>query len=193
MLGPICEVCFKGIALVPHLPGTKILSIGSYEDETLRKLIHAFKYEGMMSAAKPIEQLIKKHLKQGPSLLNSNIENSVIIPVPLHARKEKNRGFNQAAIIADLLGKFLEIEVRRDILKRIRNTDPQIKLATSKDRAANMKGAFALTENAKEEIEDKNIILVDDVYTSGATMKAAIKTLRQAGAKKILIFVMART
>ncbi len=189
-LGPICELCFEGITLKPYLSPAEVISIGSYEDETLRKLIHTFKYEKIRSIDKTIGALIKKYLKQEPFLLNA--ENSIIVPIPLHPKKERKRGFNQAEVIAQILGKQLKIEVRTDIVKRIKNTDPQISLKNSKERAVNIKDAFKLLKNAETKIQNKNIIVVDDVYTSGATIKEASRILKKLNPKKITAFVIAK-
>ena len=107
---------------------------------------------------------------------------SVFIPIPLHPSRRRLRGFNQAEIIARILSKRFDIPVQTDILKRIRKTIPQVDMKNREDRLLNMKNVFIIyTRLSKNNL----IILVDDVYTTGATMQSACEVLKRAGTKTV--------
>lgn len=105
----------------------------------------------------------------------------VIVPVPLHARKKRQRGFNQAEIIAKELGKELGIPVETDVIIRKRYTRPQKEL-NDKERRKNLKEAFAAVKVWKKA---KNVLLIDDIYTTGSTIDTVAKELKRAGARKV--------
>ena len=104
-----------------------------------------------------------------------------IIPVPLHRSRRRKRGFNQAEILARELGAATGIPVRTDVLFRVKKTSPQKSLG-KKERQANLKGAFAVSGAWKP---GKNVVLIDDIYTTGATLDRAAKMLRKAGARNV--------
>ncbi len=104
-----------------------------------------------------------------------------IIPVPLHASRQRKRGFNQAEIIARELGRLTEIPCCTKVLFRIKKTVPQ-KLLDDEQRTGNLKGAFAVSKEWKAV---ENVLLIDDIYTTGATLERAAKMLRKAGARNI--------
>jgi len=113
----------------------------------------------------------------------------MIVPVPLHIKKLRQRGFNQSAILARALKKKWRIPLNYFLLKRAKFTLTQTGL-DKKEREKNIKGAFEVT--SAKDVKDKNIILVDDVYTTGATVNECAKTLRKAGAKDVAILTLAR-
>ena len=104
-----------------------------------------------------------------------------IMPVPLHPSRKRKRGFNQAEIIAGELSVLTGIPLRTDVLFRIKKTSPQKSLGR-KERQANLKGAFAVSGAWKA---CKNVLLIDDIYTTGATLERAAKMLRIAGAQNV--------
>lgn len=110
----------------------------------------------------------------------------VIVPVPLHRKKKRLRGYNQAEIIARHLGTKLAIPVASDIVVRTRYTEPQKKL-NDKERKKNLQHAFQVTEKLKNY---KNILLIDDIYTTGSTMNEIARELKQAGVRKVWFFTI---
>ncbi len=110
----------------------------------------------------------------------------VIIPIPLHPRRLEKRGYNQAGVIAEALGKKLGISVNQKILKRQKNTKPQKEL-NHQERQKNMKNAFVVGKK----LSGENILLVDDIYTTGSTIEEAAKELKKAGAAKIFFLTIA--
>ncbi|MCP6720196.1 MAG: ComF family protein [Patescibacteria group bacterium] len=164
----------------------------SYQNEVIRELIHMLKYKRIKTALEPLTEIMGSYLEKVISNLLLVISNSVIIPIPLHAKKERRRGFNQATLIADILHQYLEAKfpVERANLVKIKSTSSQTDLKDYEERTRNVERCFAL--NYPEKIKGKNILLVDDVFTSGATMKEAVRVLKLAGAKKIIGFVIAK-
>lgn len=114
---------------------------------------------------------------------------TVIIPVPLHVKRLRKREFNQSAIIGSVIGKTYGIPVAANTLMRHRHTRPQVEL-DGRDRKENVAGAFSV-ENLKI-IEGKEIILIDDVYTSGSTINECSKVLKKNGAEKVSVITIAR-
>ncbi len=108
-------------------------------------------------------------------------EAELLIPVPIHRRRMIKRGYNQAALIAKHLNKYLQLELREDVLVRIKNTKVQNKL-NDKDRRKNVTGAFGISENV---VQYKKVILVDDIYTTGSTISSCAQILKAAGAAQV--------
>lgn len=111
------------------------------------------------------------------------------MPVPLHKQRYKERGFNQAALVAKELAKLKGIEFEKRALVKIKNTLPQTNLMAG-PRASNVKGAFSIKH--KEKIEGKTVMLVDDVYTTGSTLKECSLTLLAGGVKEVKAVTVAQ-
>ena len=140
-----------------------------------------------------MERLVKKYLSGVNTSEIGDSKNSIIIPIPLHHKKRRKRGFNQSDIIADILSQYLNLPVYKNVLKKIRDTKPQMTLRKSEERSENISNSFTLAENYPKDIEGKNIIIVDDVCTSGATIKEARKVLSRLKPRKVIGFVIAKT
>lgn len=172
-----------------------LAAASSYQNKIVREIIHSLKYNRMTAAMKPIGKIIENYLNK--IIPNMDVRRPyIIVPIPLHAQKLRARGFNQSELIAQELAiklrvyDTLNLEIETNNLIRIKNTKSQTKLK-KEERRANIEHCFTLKNPA--EISGKNIILVDDVFTSGATMREAVKILKAAGAKKIVGFVVAKT
>lgn len=111
-----------------------------------------------------------------------------IVPVPLHRGRERERGFNQAGILANALGRHLRRPVLRNTVRRIRPTPPQA--GKPRERARNVRGAFGVL--SPETIEGRSILLIDDVLTTGATVNECAKIMMKAGARAVLVYTLAR-
>lgn len=161
-------------------PFSRARSVAVYEG-ILMEAIHWFKYNGKTSLAKPLGQLLTKGF--------SNPGYDLIVPVPLHRTRIKERGFNQALLLARELAETYSLPVDYIRLKRIRPTDPQTGLK-GKERMKNVRGAFAVEYGRF--FEDKNVLLIDDVYTTGATVSECCRVLKKAGAKNTDVLTLAR-
>ena len=114
----------------------------------------------------------------------------LIIPVPLHPKRLRWRGFNQAVLLARQVSRVSNIPLDPFVLCRLRETPPQTQLGED-ERRTNVRGAFML--HPEKQIDNKNVLLVDDVYTSGATVNECSRTLTKGGAKQVYVLTFART
>lgn len=176
------KICHKG-----HL---YLLGAATDYDETVKNLIHQFKYQKWTRLSLVFKNILEKYFENINSTGNA-FENFAIIPMPLHKNREKERGFNQAEILAELISNFLSLPIISGAFLRVKETLPQAKIKDWQKRKDNLENSFSVAE--PEKIIGKNIILIDDIFTSGATMNEAAKTLENSGAKKIIAFVLAKT
>jgi ComF family protein len=147
-----------------------------------RTLALRLKYGGRTSHAQTAARLMARHMPPGAALL---------VPVPLHRWRIWGRGFNQAALIARGLAAASGVPVDVELLRRIRAT-PVLRGLGPRGRAKAVAGAFALAPGAKERVKGRSVVLVDDVYTSGATTDACVRLLKRAGAARVTILCWAR-
>jgi ComF family protein len=154
------------------------------EENIIRNIIHELKYKNKFRAGIYLGKKICERFSN--EIDNFNPE--TIIPIPLHKLKKAERGYNQSYYIAKGIGRSCGIKVKTNILKRKRYTKTQTKLSAD-ERSENIKDAFRVKN--KKAILGKNIILVDDVTTTGATTNEAAKLLKESGAKKILLLTAA--
>jgi ComF family protein len=149
--------------------------------------IRRFKYDCQAVLWRPLGKLMAEALANGAKALEiDTIE--VICPVPLHETRQRDRGFNQSELLAEYIGAAYDRAVR-PLLQRVRPTLPQVELP-KQSRAANVHDAFAA--DLHEVIAGRTVLLVDDLYTTGATMAECARVLRRAGAAEIRIFTLAR-
>jgi len=191
---PMCPACgreFSDSASGDHLCGSclqkrplfsKASAVAHYQ-EPVATLLHSLKYQGNMAVLPALRTII--NLRPVVSLKG----NERIIPVPLHIKRLRERGFNQAVLIAELFfpehkGLFLV-----DSLKRIRHTSSQTGLDGA-ERRRNLRGAFSARENS--ELQGKKVILVDDVFTTGSTANECSRALLAAGADQVNVLTLAR-
>jgi ComF family protein len=161
------------------------------EQRPIGKLIRAFKYNFASDIENVLEKIIISNNKFEDFAKRIFAENCLIIPVPLHSRRERERGYNQAGVIARIIAENYgqnKITVEEKRLSRVRYTVQQAKL-NKKEREQNVCDAFVW---AGDEKRPENIILVDDVFTTGATLESCAKALRLAGAKKVFAVTLAR-
>ncbi len=199
--GFICPSCKRRVSNPWHKPchcSSPLYSlgtVGNYSDPILRTIIHKFKYNTIISLINPLSELLCTFLEESrifKFLPQNKITTGqiIIIPIPLHKTKKRIRGFNQAELLAHKIAQHFQLSYSNKILFRIKNNKPQVEIKNRQLREANVKGIFAVRNS--EKIQKKIIILVDDVYTTGATMKEAARVLKQAGAKKVIGIVIAR-
>ena len=164
---------------------SKSRSIAFYEP-TLRQAIHLFKYEGKIIMVKHFAELMKDTV----STLFELSDYNYLIPVPLHKNRYTERGFNQSELLARELENLFDISLHLGNVVRVNDTAPQFSLGTREEKLTNVRDAFKVFE--PEKIEWKNILLVDDIFTTGATVSEIAKTLLDAGANRVDVFTLAR-
>ncbi len=162
-----------GAAALSSVPGPSARTKAS-----LRAIVHALKYGGRRRVAGPLAERLAA---AGAGILDGA---DVVVPVPLHRARQRARGFNQAAELAQRLG----VPVAH-LLRRVRATPSQTDLPAAR-RHANVRGAFALARGASP--RGATVVLVDDVETTGATLEACARVLRDAGAKEVRALTAAR-
>ncbi|HEY3988898.1 MAG TPA: ComF family protein [Acidobacteriaceae bacterium] len=172
---------------------SKAVAYGRYEDE-LRGLIHLLKYDGMMPIARRLGQRLAGPVAGLPIEPGTEVW---VVPVPLYRTKRRQRGFNHAERIASaLVGRLRHTDklhrwtMGRAVLRRQRPTDSQSRLSPE-GRRRNLRGAFAVRDAAR--VRDRVVLLVDDIYTTGATASACSRVLLRAGAKAVWVATVART
>ncbi len=160
-------------------------SIGFYEG-TLRMAIHQWKYEGKDS----LTPFFVKWIKEGLYRYWPSPFFDLIIPVPLHKSRLRHRGFNQALLLVKQLSKLTGIPYGKRVLIKKRPSTPQVDLGLT-EREKVLKGSFEVAK--KEGVEGKRILLIDDVYTTGATVNECSKALIREGAKSVDVLTLAHT
>ena len=209
---PLCDNCLKQIPIVTDficpvcqrliipdkkhyscLKHTKLDALGNvnfYHNSILRETIHWFKYHQIISLRKPLSFLMIKFLKQSYYFSQVPKNNLIIIPLPLHPKKKKQRGFNQSELMAQDVAHYFQLPYNDHLLIRVKNNLPQVNINDYEQRQLNAINIFEVLNN--QELKNKIVLLIDDVYTTGATMQEAAKILKQNGAKKVIGLVLAK-
>lgn len=151
-------------------------------------LITRFKHQARWPFGRLLGERLAHHLEH--AFADGLPRPDALLPVPLARRRLRQRGFNQARMLADWLGRGLAIPVEADTLQRLVDTPPQQQLDAA-TRRRNLRQAFALSPTAR--VEDRHLALVDDVLTTGATAEALARLLKRAGAARVDVYCMART
>lgn len=157
-----------------------LISLYVFEKEGVFQVIaHNLKYAGVQELG------IELGRRLGKSFVENGIHADAIIPVPLHTRKFRERGYNQAELIARGVSNITGIPVRCDLVRRKRYTKTQTQLSLN-ERRENMEGAFEIVPKRGSEAKDKKCVVIDDVVTTGSTMIACAAVLRAAGAHGVI-------
>lgn len=194
---PVCKKCGKEIAdeimefcedCMAHRHSFEYgVGLVNYT-ETARKSMVRIKYENK-----------REYLDFYGAALAARYEETIrrmridaLVPVPVHASRKRKRGFNQAEVLAKIIGEKLNIPVRTDLLIRTKKTLPQKELSPA-ERLKNLKGAFAAGPGMANQENVRRILLVDDIYTTGSTMEACSGVLKKAGAESVYFVVICMT
>ncbi|RLD12129.1 MAG: ComF family protein [Chlamydiae bacterium] len=196
--GPHCPKCSRpirtrngenqlcGICRIQPDKNIKITVAAAEYQGLMKRLIHLYKYERQQFLSKFFAHIIVEQIKK------KNIESSfdLLVPIPLHWTRKRWRGFNQARELCRNISPLINVPiVPESAFCRVRRTTPQVQLNAA-SRTANIRGAFAVRKN--KYIKDKNIALVDDVYTTGATSGECSRMLLGSGAKSVSLLIIAR-
>lgn len=191
---PVCERAAIGGSTHPICRGKwkmdGLWSLGVYRDP-LRKVIQKLKYRHVSELAEVLTDLIISYwAKYTPQFFDELKKGGdwIIVPVPLHPRRQKERGFNQSALLGQILSKKIGLKYSK-ALKRVRFTKPQVGLK-SWQRKENIKNAFSLTKTCN--LSPVNYLLIDDVWTTGSTLKECAYVLKKGGAQKVWAITLAR-
>ena len=194
----ICKenICKKCLSIIKK---ESLCNIDYYNNLYFDKHFYVFKYKGIIR-----EKLIDYKFNNKPYMYKAFAENmlknkktfgflkkyDIIIPVPIHKKRKLDRGYNQTELIAKYLSKNIDtLEVFNDILIKSINTVPQ-SILNSVERKKSVKGIYKIKQI--QQIENKNVLLIDDIYTTGSTVKECAKVLQQVSVKKIDVFTIAK-
>jgi competence protein ComFC len=190
--GKICAFCKeKFLTKSKAIPLDHLVVAAKYKEPGISHMIHLFKYRFIQDLHEPLGRIMVK------SIIESNLPlPDLIIPVPLHKKRIRWRGFNQSELLANFISQNLaqgfEIPVCTDILSRKKYTIPQMKIRNYSQRKKNLQNVFVLDEEKINLIKDKKILLIDDVATTGSTILECGRILKAGKAHKIYASVIAR-
>lgn len=182
--GETCKLCLNNTNIDGLLVATSLNKI------LIQQLIHNFKYKYITDLKLPLSNLLLKVFNNHRNnFIISNADKYIIIPIPLHKKRLRERGFNQSNLLALNVAKKTKFVYKPNFIYRCKYTETQTKLSR-KERINNIKTAFKL--NKSLDFINKNVIIIDDVATSLATLEECAKVLKKVGAKKIWGLVIAR-
>ena len=190
----LCSSCIDTIPPCEEQVSSYIFTIFDYRNPLIKQAIWKLKYRNKKEIAIDLAQTIYDRLLEELSELQimENFVNPILIPIPLHKKRLRERGYNQAEIIAkeiiknDIGNTFTLLT---HVLYKIKDTESQMSIKDRKKRLKNLRGAFIVKN--PEQVQKRNIILIDDVTTTGATLNEAKKVLEKAGARKVIGFTVA--
>jgi competence protein ComFC len=190
LLQPFCKKCGKPESsggLCPACWGHEtaidgIRSVFRFEG-VVRRAIHELKYRNLKAISGCLAILMANYLK------DNQVYGEVLVPIPLHLRRLRERGYNQSSLLARELGKLIVLPVIDDSLRRLKDSLPQARTTTVEERRRNVAKAFACRD---DKLSGRGVILIDDVCTSGATLEACAKALKVAGAVSVWGLTLAR-
>lgn len=197
-----CDKCFKKIKINKvnffnneHINQVHVAT--SFKNNLIQKIIHLYKYQYMEKLSEHLSKLLVNYYSQ----VNSKLNNPIIIPVPLHKKRFKIRCFNQSLLIAEKFAEHYNYVLNNRLIKRIKHTKQQAKLK-KEQRILNIQNAFKiidittsnspLVKGRERGCQNKNFIIIDDIYTTGSTVSEIAKVLKNNGAKEIWCLVIAK-
>ena len=175
--GIICPSCWQRQT---EIDGTRSLF---RFDEVIRKAIHQLKYRNLKAISPCLAELLADYLRSNP------LPGEALVCVPLHPRRLRERGYNQSSLLARELGRRIALPVIEDCLVRVKQAQPQVRAVDVEERRRNVADAFVCRD---EKVGGKQIILIDDVCTSGATLESCAAALKSKGATSVWGLTLAR-
>lgn len=188
----LCAGCRAALIRSPavrRVGDLAVMSAATMDDEELSRIIWNCKYRNLPHLAEPLAAWWADSIGRLPDVRRHIRADSLLVPVPLHPHRLAERGYNQAELLASALSRIMALPTDPTALARMRNTSSQVQRATRSERLANMRGAFIAQESV---VAGRDIIVVDDVSTTGATLTACASALRAAGARSVVGLVIAR-
>ncbi len=188
LVRPYCSVCAEPAGPDPcewcasERPAIDGIRAPYLMEGAMRDAVHFFKYRDYRAGAPELGRMLAQHLDSRP------IPADVIASVPLRWRRERERGYNQSALLARELGKLIDTPVDNRLLRRTRHDPPQVSLDGYEERRRNIEGAF----ECRAKLDGVTVLLIDDVVTTGSTMSACASSLKAAGATSVWGLALAR-
>lgn len=198
--GQTCFLCAKTNSV------DQLLIVADYKDPLVEKSLKFLKYRFISDLERPLSVLMKKYLKWltldkkfnvfeagnpgSQRAEQSSYDGPLLIPVPLHPRRLNWRGFNQSELLAKDIADTFQMEMALDVIERTGNAVPQADIKEREERLKNLNGIFGVKNGIR--IAGREILLIDDVCTTGATLNECAKVLKASGASKVVALVVAR-
>jgi competence protein ComFC len=193
----LCLSCLKDSPPAERESAKWIFPLYDYRHPVIKKSLWLLKYKGKKRLVSVFAEILYEKILEELSDLSvmENFHNAILIPIPLSPKRYRERGYNQAELICGELVKInnlchgVDFELENNILTKSKNTEHQARIKDRRARLKNLSGSFAVKNEGL--IKNKNIILIDDITTTGATLAEAKKILKQAGARKVIAFTVA--
>ena len=193
-----CIDCLGNCPYAERETAQWIFSVFDYRHPPVKKALWLFKYKGKKKFANIFAEVLYGKIAEELSDLSAmeNFNNAILIPIPLSSKRLRERGYNQTELVCNILvelDKSINFRLEKNILIKPEETEHQARIENRRERLKNIIGSFAVKnpEQNKEFMQGKNIILIDDITTTGATLSEARKILKQAGARKVIAFTVA--
>jgi len=191
------DLCLKCLVDSPQAERENlkwVFSLFDYRHPPIKKAVWFLKYKGKKNLARVFAEVMRDRIVEELADLSilENFREPLLVPVPLAPKRKRERGFNQAELICKKLielDKNKNFKLEKNVLIKPKDTEHQARIENRSERLKNIVGSFSIKN--PERIKNRNIILIDDVTTTGATLNEARKVLKQAGAKKIIAFTVA--
>ncbi|HSW57786.1 MAG TPA: double zinc ribbon domain-containing protein, partial [Dehalococcoidales bacterium] len=190
IVNPVCPRCGRPQAssilcptCVTWTPSFECIRSPLRFEGLTRQIIHQFKYKNLRALAEPLGLILQNFLQHTP------LPVEVVVPVPLHPRRLKERGYNQSSLLAKEISRRMNLSMLDDEVKRVKYVIPQAQTRSLSERHGNVKGAFICERFSSP---GRPVLLIDDVATSGATLDACSEVLKQAGSGPVYALALAR-
>lgn len=181
----VCTPCLQKCRKSLDTPAPFIKSVYSFRDPIIKKIIHAIKYYHRRDLIEPLTEALILELKA--ISYQQQVDGYILIPIPMPLVRKYMRGYNHAECIATILGKKCDVHVDKTILTRILSPKRQVRTKNRNERLKNQHNSFKVVKN----VSGVNIVLVDDVTTTGGTLIEARRVLLQAGARSVVALTLA--
>jgi competence protein ComFC len=190
----LCSDCIGELRGAERESEKWIFPLYDYRDKIIKKAVWLLKYNGKKRIADVFGRVLYGRIMEELADLSQleNFNKPLLIPIPLSGQRRRERGFNQTELICEKLIKLDAGEnffLEKNVLIKVKDTEHQARIKNRKERLENIIGSFSIKN--KERIKNRNIILIDDVTTTGGTLKEAKKVLKNSGARKIIAFTVA--
>lgn len=204
----LCLDCLKEAPSAERESAKWIFPLYDYRHPAIKKSLWLLKYKGKKRLANVFAEIIYEKILEELSELSvlENFTNAILIPIPLSPKRYRERGYNQAELICEELIKInhlrhsvdgthlrygVDMQLENNILIKIKETEHQARIKNKNVRLKNLIGSFAIKNGKENLLKSRNIILIDDITTTGATLSEAKKVLKQAGVRKVIAFTVA--
>lgn len=186
--GQTCFLCAK------TNPVDQLLIVADYKNSLVEKSLKFLKYRFISDLEQPLSVLMKKYLKWLTLDKKFNVfeTSPLLVPVPLHPRRLNWRGFNQSELLAKDIADTFQMEMAGDVIERTVNAIPQAGIKEKEERLKNLNGIFKIRKNHSCDLLGREVLLIDDVCTTGATLNECAKVLKANGTSKVIGLVVAR-